>query len=90
MWAVSEIKQVWDKHWRRMDREVLLPILYKVVDAERENVYRDAHLDVFDCKHTYSIILQKSIVNMIRYLCTNHRRAWNYLEPFVVNFNKEV
>ena len=47
MWMEAELLQWWNLEWRRMDHFVILPILHKIVEAEREAVYKAMHTDVF-------------------------------------------
>ncbi|NDC41257.1 MAG: hypothetical protein EBZ77_06875 [Chitinophagia bacterium] len=61
MWLQNdELLKWWWLQWRRFDHYIVIPMLHKVVEAERENVYRQLHQGILDGQHPQYNALLKS------------------------------
>lgn len=65
MWKEPQLLQWWNLEWRRMDHFIILPMLHKIVEQERGEVYRAMHTDVFLSKHPNNVILQLSLARVL-------------------------
>ena len=61
LWMEPLLLQWWNLEWRRMDHWVILPMLHKVVHAERESVYREMHRGVMDDHHPSNSMLELAL-----------------------------
>jgi len=60
-----ELLRWWNLHWKRFDHYYILPMLHKVVEAERENVYRAMHEEIFDGQHPSYELMKISLNKML-------------------------
>ena len=88
-WKEPEIMQVWNLHWMNTDHRWIQPILHKVIEQERQEVYRDMHLVVFDETSDDYTILAMSIYRTMERI---NRNLKNEFKKMVPDFNnkKEV
>jgi hypothetical protein len=70
-WAETEVKQVWNLHWRKIDHDWVVQNLHKVMPSERENYYRDMHCRVFEPENTYYTFLEMAMYRVMRRIDKN-------------------
>lgn len=64
-WRFEEIKQVWNKHWKRMDDELISKALYWVPDEHKREAYEEAHQQIFVKDSTYYQFLEIAMTRII-------------------------
>lgn len=66
LWKEPLLLQWWNLEWRRMDHFIILPMLHKIVEAEREEVYKAMHCDVFLSEHPNHTLLELSLMRVLK------------------------
>ena len=54
----------WNHQWRLMDHYYLLPWLHKVVESQRENVYREFHEGIMNGRHPTATMMRKVLKDL--------------------------
>ena len=65
MWKEPLLLQWWNLEWLRMDHYIILPIIHKIVEQEREAVYREMHCEVFLSQHPNYKLLEISLTRVL-------------------------
>ncbi len=65
LWQEPLLLQWWNLEWKRMDHFIILPILHKIVEQEREAVYKDMHIGVFLSTHPNYRIMELSLARVL-------------------------
>ena len=65
LWMEPLLLQWWNLEWRRMDHYIILPIIHKIVQQEREAVYREMHCEVFLSEHPNYKLLEASLFRVM-------------------------
>jgi hypothetical protein len=66
LWLEPLLLQWWNYEWRRMDRFVIIPMLHKIMDAERCDVYKAMHEGIFLSEHPSNATLLESLGRLVK------------------------
>lgn len=80
MWMDKRVLQWWNLNWRQYDHYTILPILHKITEGERYNVYQDMHMNVFREDHPQNLALLEQLSGVLELLT----------DDFFANKRKEV
>ena len=69
LWKEPLLLQWWHLEWRKMDHHIILPMIHKVVEAEREAVYREFHEAIFLPEHPNHRVLVKGLEHVVGMMC---------------------